>query len=145
MEVGTSTSGSRVITCGNWDEFVSAIRIRLDATSTRIFRGQAVLSWQLASVWERFLADKRARNDTVPVERLADTKLQWFKDCAVGLSEIKRSDLQNDLEWWALGRHYGLVTPLLDWTYSAYVAAFFAWMDYHALRNPSLAGWGASP
>jgi hypothetical protein len=30
------------------------------------------------------------------------------------------------LEWWALMQHYGAPTRLLDWTESAYVAAFFA-------------------
>jgi hypothetical protein len=147
MEHTKSPLGTRFVVCGNWDEFVGAIRTRPQGPEAqgRIFRGQSDLNWQLSSLWERFLADKRANADATPVGRLSDHKLRLFQDYAVGLPDLRRSELQTDLEWWALGRHHGLVTPLLDWTQSPYVAAFFAWMDYHEIRNPGLASWGATP
>lgn len=54
-----------------------------------------------------------------------DRYLQAFQEAASGLRRNYPKDLSTD-EWWALGRHYGLTTPLLDWTEKPYISAFFA-------------------
>lgn len=38
-------------------------------------------------------------------------------------------DIGSDDEWWALARHFGLISPLLDWTRNPFVAAFFSFID----------------
>lgn len=56
---------------------------------------------------------------------MRDRYLKVFRKSASGLRGPNPKELTTE-EWWALGRHYGLVTPLLDWTEAPYVAAFFA-------------------
>jgi hypothetical protein len=54
--------------------------------------------------------------------------LERFRWAASGLRGPNPKDLSSE-EWWALGRHYGLITPLLDWTEKPYIATFFAFSE----------------
>ena len=67
--------------------------------------------------------NKGWRDGTYQVIR--DRYLERFKKSASGLRGPNPKELTTD-QWWALGRHYELVTPLLDWTEAPYIAAFFA-------------------
>jgi hypothetical protein len=137
----TETSPSTVtVSCESWEHFKS--RVFMESAEeleglVPIFRGHASSEWKLASRWDRKLGGlceegniDRRRWDFMLAKILRD-----FMDLAVGLPGIKSRELI-DIDWWALGRHYGLMTPLLDWTKSPYVAAFFAFSGFAEQVSP---------
>ena len=107
------------------------------------WRGQKDPTWPLASSFEREILamntagcsqtsnlypydgryDKKSWDDGF-YAGIRDRYLGAFKEASVGLRGANPAALDED-QWWALGRHFGLVTPLLDWSESPYIAAFF--------------------
>lgn len=84
-----------------------------------IYRGQRRSDWNLMPTLGR-LSD-----NGIVTETLAAAQLERFKRAIRGrLSDSSLVD--EDDELWSIGQHHGLMTPLLDWTYSPYVALFFA-------------------
>src|SRR5690349_20723990 len=88
-----------------------------------IFRGHRSVDWPLATSFEREL--KSFQLPRKSWSKLEGGLLRAFQRRAHHyLADTPEKD--SWLEWLSLMRHYGAPTRLLDWTYSYYVAAFFA-------------------
>jgi hypothetical protein len=83
-----------------------------------VFRGQADARWALRTSLERVLE----RDDFAHEE---DHLISLFKSRAHHYLASTPA-LENDLGWLALMQHHGAPTRLLDFTWSPYVALFFA-------------------
>ncbi|WP_278421364.1 FRG domain-containing protein [Stutzerimonas kunmingensis] len=84
-----------------------------------VFRGHRRFDWSLMPTLGRLTTNG------IVTEELAQMQLERFKRAVRGrLSDAAMVD--EDDELWSVGQHHGLMTPLLDWTYSPYVALFFA-------------------
>lgn len=124
--------GWNEINVTSWQEFTDALEPVLDAYKGHVppvyvFRGQPDASWllepsllrQLRSVADPVAARKIEElletEFTAQASLFPETESVWLALLAAGKTEL-----------WACMQHHACPTRLLDWTASAYVAAYFA-------------------
>ena len=106
----------------DWDHFREYVSNKFGGKLGYVFRGHADRKWKLESTLTRL--GQRVSGDIKP-ESLNTAQLTNFRMRIRGLRGANPQPLdENGL--WSLGQHYGLCTPLIDWSSSVYIAAYFA-------------------
>ena len=119
--------------CDGWEAFkawVNRIRAEKDVV---MFRGHGSNAFQLRTTLHRVGRHR--------LERYCSEELRMFSAHAEAVlgTRLNLNDGADYATLLGLAQHHGLPTPLLDWTSSPYIAAFFAFSDAleHEANRPN--------
>lgn len=102
-----------------------------------IYRGHTRDGWRLESTLDRLLRSRGLLRN----RGIRNFHYGNFILAARGRRGPNPSAIEEENEWWALGQHHGLATPLLDWTESPFVGLFFAFEDVGSPDSKFRAVW----
>ena len=111
----------RVYRLTSWDAFLELVIN--PPYSNWAFRGERDERWPLYSSLSRYLQNFGVHKDAWPEQE--ERILRIFKRKAHQFLE-RPPEWDDDFQWLALMQHHGAPTRLIDFTWSPYVAAFFA-------------------
>jgi len=145
MHESPTTDGVREYTLASWTDFWALSNNWFSRAPALVYRGQANYQWALRSsldrLQERFPKRKNLVGRTPRFLNKApftdDEHLSAFKRAIRGRRGPNPPALTED-DYWALGQHHGLATPLLDFTRSPFVALFFAFEEEQILIDDNI-------
>lgn len=113
----------------NFDDFRSHIlQIDNDKSKMWIYRGQANPAWALETTYSRFFSNNiNSQNGTFNLDIFNSLLTRFIRR----ISEVFGTDYEsyNLVRQMSLAQHYGIPTPLLDWSHSPFIAVYFAVTD----------------
>ena len=117
----------------SWEKFLEAMRDPQHnrASSEWVYRGQRGGDWPLASTLGR-----KFDGGSIPADKRQQLLFQFelsMRGRGYDLSAFNGDEAE--IEKWAIGQHNGLLTPLLDWTRSPFIALFFAFNTADDVEN----------
>lgn len=167
------------IELSSWAEFHPTIdKIKADygehevagikQTNLILYRGQPNYEWRLNSTLERFSSHPWSVESYGGLALRCGPQVESFTDRNWNLPDYQtvESDIKtkSDMffphipcyDFWAYLRHHSFPSPLLDWTMSPYIAAYFALGEQHAVDKSAIfayvelpkgtkGGWGGAP
>jgi hypothetical protein len=94
-----------------------------------IFRGHRREDWKLEPTLDREL--RKLGVGELKDPQIRRKHLRSFKYAMRGRRDpnLRKNVILLENDWWSLGQHHGLSTPLLDWTTSPFVAMYFAYFE----------------
>lgn len=109
--------------CENWADFKKWASQARDENGIAVFRGHGSNGFQLRTTLHRVGRHR--------LERYCADQLLQFRGHAEAVLGVRfnMEDRDDYATLLGLAQHHGLPTPLLDWTSSPYIAAFFAFAD----------------
>jgi hypothetical protein len=122
FEYRTYKDGIETLNLSSWNEFIRAVK-KFNYYPAYIWRGQRK-EWTLKSSFDRGYFNDGLVSLFANRERILNALLKKFKEKLIDLPQDMRKN--DDDKIWAIGQHYNLPTPLLDWTKNPYKAAYFA-------------------
>lgn len=112
------------VVINGWDKLIECFNEQ--CKKEWIFRGENKKYDQLETSLERAFRLKISNDDSI--NEFEKKLINEFKrSCNLYIKDIKYiPDEENTVEWLALMQHHGAPTRLLDWSYSFFIAIFFA-------------------
>jgi hypothetical protein len=110
-----------------WRYFIDYVHQEMLDFDHYIWRGQKNYEWPLQTTLDRLI--EKAKIDKTSKKKFIERHLEHFQYAVRGRRGSNPPAIDSENEWWALGQHHGLATPLLDWTTSPFVAAYFAFIS----------------